>query len=211
MFKNYLKIAFRYLLRYKTYTAINTLGLAVGISCCILIMLFVRSEFSYDQFHSKANRIYRVWQDEKFQGQEFKNTVTSIPMGPAMQNSFPEVESICRFFPFNTLVKFGNNSFNENIMMVDSTIFKIFDFKLLQGNINDPFPTANSVILTPKMAKKYFGDSNPVGKNFEMQLGDAKQLFTVAGVAEHALRNRVSNMTCLSPIQMISSYFLKKY
>ena len=186
MFKNYLKIAFRYLLRYKTYTAINTLGLAVGISCCILIMLFVRSEFSYDQFHSKANRIYRVWQDEKFQGQEFKNTVTSIPMGPAMQNSFPEVESICRFFPFNTLVKFGNNSFNENIMMVDSTIFKIFDFKLLQGNINDPFPTANSVILTPKMAKKYFGDSNPVGKNFEMQLGDAKQLFTVAGVAEHA-------------------------
>ena len=73
MFRNYLKISLRYLLRYKTYTAINVLGLAVGITCCVLIMLFVRSEFSYDRFHTKADRIYRVWQDEKFQGQEFKN------------------------------------------------------------------------------------------------------------------------------------------
>ncbi|HEV8506569.1 MAG TPA: ABC transporter permease, partial [Chitinophagaceae bacterium] len=105
MFKNYLKISLRYLLRYKTYTAINTLGLAVGITCCILIMLFVRSEFSYDRFHTKANRIYRMWQDEKFQGQEFKNTITCLPMGPAMQSSFPEVEAMCRIYTTNTLIK----------------------------------------------------------------------------------------------------------
>ena len=80
MFKNYFKTAWRYLMRYKTYTAINILGLAVGITCCVLIMLFVRSEFSYDRFNTKADRIYRVWQEEKFQGQNFVNTVTPVPM-----------------------------------------------------------------------------------------------------------------------------------
>jgi len=190
MFKNYLKISLRYLLRYKTYTAINTLGLAVGITCCILIMLFVRSEFSYDRFHTKADRIYRVWESEKFQGQEFKNTVTPIPMGPAMQSSLPEVQEMCRVFTTNTLIKINNNSFNEKITMVDPSFFKIFDFKLLQGNRNDPFPTSNSVIITPKIAKKYFADARGIetvlGKSFEMQLGDEKQLFTVAGIAEQA-------------------------
>src|SRR5436190_15058128 len=102
MFSNYFKIAMRYLMRYKTYTAINILGLAVGISCCVLIMLFVRSEFSYNHFNTKADRIYRVWQDEKFDGQEFKNSITSIPMGPAIQSSFPETEAICRVYEFNT-------------------------------------------------------------------------------------------------------------
>src|SRR5678810_1030540 len=105
MFNNYFKIAMRYLMRYKTYTAINVLGLAVGITCCVSIMLFVRSEFSYDRFNIKADRIYRVWQEEKFQGQDFVNTVTPIPMGPAMQNSFAEVEAMCRVYPMNTLVK----------------------------------------------------------------------------------------------------------
>ena len=79
MFKNYLKIAVRYLIRYKTYTTINVLGLAVGITCCLLIMLFVRSEMSYDRFNSRASRIYRVWQDESGNdepGQEFENGVS---------------------------------------------------------------------------------------------------------------------------------------
>src|SRR3954468_14793423 len=98
MFRNYFKITMRYLFRYKTYTAINILGLAVGITCCILIMLFVRSEFSYDHFNTKADRIYRVWQDEKVNGQEFKNTFTSIPMGPAIKSSFPEVAATCRIY-----------------------------------------------------------------------------------------------------------------
>ena len=186
MFKNYLKISLRYLLRYKTYTTINVLGLAVGITCCVLIMLFVRSEFSYDRFHTKADRIYRMWQDEKFQGQEFKNTITSIPMGPAMQGSFPEVETMCRVFSSNTLIKVNNNSFNESFTMVDSTMFRIFDFKLIQGNRVDPFPTSNSVIITPKIAKKYFGNTDPMGKSFEIQLGDTKQLFTIAGIAAQA-------------------------
>jgi len=186
MFSNYLRIARRYLLRHKAYTAINVLGLAVGITCCVLIMLFVRSEFSYDKFNKKADRIFRVWQREKEQGQENINTVTPIPAGPAIAAAFPSVEATCRVFQFNTLVKVGNTSFDESITMVDSTLFRLFDFRLLQGNPENPFPTNSSVILTPEMAKKYFGDANPIGKTFEIQVGNMPQLFTVAGIARRA-------------------------
>src|SRR5438045_9698495 len=104
-------------------------------------------------------------------------------MGPAMKNSFPEVEAMCRVYQTNTMIKIGDNSFNENITMVDPSLFKIFDFKLLQGSRDNPFPTLNSVIITPAIAKKYFPqNTNAVGKSFEMQLGDNKELFTVAGI-----------------------------
>lgn len=173
-------------MRYKTYTAINILGLAVGITCCVLIMFFVRSEFSYDKFNTKANYIYRVWLDEKADGKEFTNTVTPIPAAFAIKSSMPEVESACRVYNISTLVKVDNNSFAENITMTDSTIFKMFDFRLLQGDKNNPFPAGNSVIVTAETAKKYFGNENAIGKNIEMQLGDEKKLFTVSGIAEKA-------------------------
>lgn len=186
MIRNYFKTAWRYLVRYKTYSAINILGLAVGITCCILIMLFVRTEFSYDRFHAKADRIYRVWQKEKVSGQEFTNVFTPIPMGPAIKSSFPEVDAVCRVISFNTLVSIGDNAFNENIIMVDSTLFTMFDFQLLQGTQNQPFPTANSVVITPEIAKKYFGTENATGKTFQMQLDDVQQLVTVAGIVKKA-------------------------
>ena len=184
MFRNYFKTAWRYLLRYKQYTIINILGLAVGITCCVLIMLFVRSEFSYDRFHSNAHRLYRIWQHEKAEGQDFINTVTPIPLAPTLRSTFPEVESVCRVYLFNTLAKLNTNSFNENVTMVDSTFFQIFDFKLLQGNKANPFPTPNSVILTTTTAKKYFGNANAIGKTIELSLGDEKTAFAVAGIAE---------------------------
>ena len=149
-------------------------------------MLFVRSEFSYDRFNTNANRIYRMWQREKSNGQEFMGTITSLPMGPGIKNNFSEVEAFSRVYVFNTLITIGDNSFNENITMVDSSLFKMFDFKLLEGSRNNPFPSNNSLIVTPEIAKKYFGTDNAVGKSFEMQLGDEKQLFTIAGIAERS-------------------------
>jgi putative ABC transport system permease protein len=184
MFKNYLRVALRNLIRYKEYTAINIFGLAVGIACCLLIMLFVRSELSYDRFHSKSGRIFRVWQEEKEEGHDFLNVVTPLPMASAMQNFFPEIESACRVYDFNQSVKSGDHSFIENINMIDPGFFEIFDFQLLTGNKNNPFPTANSILLTPATARKFFGITNAVGKNIEMQLGDHEQLFTVAGIVQ---------------------------
>ena len=186
MLSHYLKVAFRYLLKYKEYTAINILGLAVGITCCVLIMMFVRSEFSYDRFHSKSDRIYRAWQHEKYEDQEFINTVTPLPMAGALQSSFPEVEATCRIYAFNPMIRINASSFSEDARMVDSTFFKIFDFGLIEGDRNNPFPTANSVVLTPETAKKYFGKKTAVGKNLEIQLGDEKVLFTVTGIAKQS-------------------------
>jgi putative ABC transport system permease protein len=187
MIKNYLKVALRSLLRHKVYTVINITGLAVGITSCFLIYFFVKSEFSYDRFHSKADRIYRAWQYEKYQEHEFVNTVTPIPMAEAIQRSFPEVESTCRVNYFNAQASVGNRSFEENINMVDSGFFNLFDFALTKGDIRNPFPTSNSVILTPAASVKLFGtQSDPVGKSLNIQLGDNIIPFTVSGIAEPA-------------------------
>jgi len=186
MLKHYFKTGIRNLGRNKGYTAINILGLAVGITCCLLIMLFVRSEWSYDKFHSKSDRIYRMWQDEKYEDQQFVNTVTPIIMAPTLQKNFPEIESTCRLYSFNPVVTLDNNDFTENTMMVDSTFFQLFDFKLTEGSPAMPFPTTNSVILTKATAKKYFGNSSAIGKNIQIVLGDEKEIFTVSGISENA-------------------------
>ena len=129
MIRTYLKIAIRNLQRYKGHAIINISGLAVGITCCILIMLFVRNEFEYDTFHSKKDRLYRVWQHEKYEGQDFINVVTPIPMANALAQTFGEVEATCRIYSFNPLVQVnGQSSFTGDVRMVDSTFFQLFDF-----------------------------------------------------------------------------------
>lgn len=187
MIRNYLKVAMRYLLRNKGYTSINILGLAIGISCCVLIMLFVRSEFSYDKFHSKSDRIYRAWVREHNVGMDdILDIVTPLPLAGALQESFPEVASTCRIYALTPLVKIGDQSFSEDIRMVDSAFFKVFDFKLIEGNRDNPFPTSNSILLTENTAKKYFGKENAIGKNIEMQLGNEKVILSVAGIVKSA-------------------------
>src|SRR6187402_2841777 len=105
MFRNNLKVAFRHLGKHRGYTAINVLGLAVGIASCILIMLFVKSEWSFDRFHSKSDRLYRAWLEEHYEGQLFTNTVTPIPLGPVLQAGLPEIEATCRISGAKTSIK----------------------------------------------------------------------------------------------------------
>ena len=184
MFRNYFKVATRYLLRNKGYTLINTLGLAIGITCCILIMLFVRSEWSYDKFHSKSDRLYRAWLQENYEGQSFTNTLTPIPLASVLVSNIPEVESACRVYVFNTLVQHENNRFNEQVNMVDPNFFQVFDFNLVQGNPGSVLQQHSAIILSESLAKKYFGNSMPIGKNLELQMGQENMLFTVTGVVE---------------------------
>src|SRR5688500_7948198 len=183
MIFNQLKTAFRYLSRHKGYAFINIAGLSVGIACCLLIMLFVKSEWSYDRFHSKADRIYRVWLDEIYEGKHFINTVTPIPLAPALQSNIPEVEAVCRVYNFNGLVKNGNNTFNESINMVDSNFFKVFNFPIKEGEREVALGSHRSVVISENIAKKYFGKEPAIGKTVEMQLGNDKVLFTVSAVA----------------------------
>src|SRR5215218_7944392 len=184
MFSNYLKVAFRYLAKHKGYTFINVLGLAVGIACCILIMQFVKSEWRFDRFHAKSDRLYRAWLEEHYEGNIFTNTVTPIPLVPVLQMGLPEVQAACRVSGGETAVKYGTVVFNDPVALVDSNFFSVFDFALKQGNIKNPFPTPNSLVITESAAKKFFGNSNPLGKNLEIDLTKAKVLYTVSAIAK---------------------------
>lgn len=184
MLKNCFKVALRYLAKHKGYTVINVVGLGVGVACCILIMLFVKSEWSFDRFHSKSDRIYRAWLEEHYQGEVFRNTVTPIPLVPVLQNGVPEVEAACRVSGGNTTVKFQKLSFNDNVGLVDSNFFSFFDFALKEGSAKTVFSTTSSAVITERVAKKYFGAGQPIGKRLEIELSKGKGLFTVTGVAK---------------------------
>jgi putative ABC transport system permease protein len=185
MFRNYLKVGIRYLRNHKGYTLINISGLAVSIACCLLIMVFVRSELSYDRFHSKSDRLYRAWLEEHYQGEIFTNTITPIPLGPVLQAGLPEIESTCRISGGKTAIRYNNNSFDDPVYIVDSTFFNLFDFPLIAGNTQTPFASSSSVVITEKAAKKYFGNVNPLGKTLEIELNSDKMLFNVSAVAKN--------------------------
>jgi putative ABC transport system permease protein len=207
MLKNYLLIAQRYLLRYKSYTTINVLGLAVGIACCVLIMLFVRSEFSYDRWNSKADRTYRLWQRVKIQDQEFSTAIMPLPAGPQVAADLPAVEASCRVFGYNSVVKSNNTTFNENITMVDTSLFQLFDLSLERGNRERPFPNPHTLLLTPELAKKYFGDRDPLGQQMEVSVGDSLRLFTVAGIVRPAPEESSIRYGLLIPYTNVPSMF----
>lgn len=199
MFSNYLKVALRYLSKHKGYTFINVAGLAVGIAACILIMLFVKSEWSYDHFHSKADRIHRAWLQEFYEGEVFTNVATPIPLGPLLQDNLGEVEAVSRVTNINAPITYQGNIFNYPVTMADSTFFELFDFELLKGDPDNPFPTKNSIILTEEAATMFFGTESPLGKTLELQLGEEQQLFTVTGLAHNVPNESSIQFSMLIP------------
>ncbi len=165
MLKNYFKIAFRNLWRHKTFSFINIIGLTVGLTACFLIFLFVSFEMSYDSFHSKSDRIYRLVTDLKTPSENMHIPITSWAFAPKIKSELPEVESFTRISQESLLIKKDNLKFQEdNILFADSSLFKVFDFKLIQGNpetvLKDPF----NIVLSETAAKKYFGTEDPMGK-----------------------------------------------
>lgn len=184
MIKNILKVSFRYLFRHKGYTFINIAGLAVGIAACILIALFVRSEWSFNHMHGQADRIHRAWLQENYEGEIFRNTATPIPLGPLLSNNLPEAEIVTRVTDISAPIKHNANTFNYPVTMVDSTFFNIFDFELLKGDRQNPFPDKNSIILTQETATNFFGNSTAVGETLELEIGGENLLFTISGITE---------------------------
>jgi len=189
MLKNYMKIAFRSLWRAKAHTLINVFGLALGIGCCILISLFVREEMTFDKFHSKADRIYRVYAREDWgEKQQFFATITPFPMGPALKANLPEVEYHVRINPISTQVKIGQNQFNENVVIGGQNFFDVFDFEIATGN-NQVLKNQSAVVLSQRMAVKYFGDSDPINKSISILLGEKFEDFTVKAVVKNVPTN----------------------
>lgn len=175
MFQNYLKIAFRNLLKHKTYSTINVLGLAVGMASCLIILLFVQYELSYDKYHANADRIYRV--SRQFYNQDGQLNLwlgpIAPPFAPMLRTDFPQIEVAQLLRDFNTKLKIGEQTFIENrFFWADEHVLNIFSFELLKGDRANVLKEPNSIVLTESMAQKYFGETDPIGKviNYEDQL-----------------------------------------
>jgi len=189
MLQNYFKIAIRSLWRSKAHSLINILGLGLGVACCILIVMFVHDEWTFDQFHTKANRIYRVYAREDWgEKQQFFATQTPLPMGPALKDNFPEIEKQVRINPVSSQIKVGDVQFNEQVIIGGQDFFDVFDFDVLVGD-RDALHSQSGVVITERIAKKYFGEANPINKVISLQLGENFEDFSVKAVTANVPTN----------------------
>ncbi|QRR00091.1 ABC transporter permease [Dyadobacter sandarakinus] len=188
MLKNYLKIAFRNLWKHKVFSFLNVMGLTVGMSACFLIFMYVSFELSYDAFHTKGDRIYRLVTDIKTPSETINTSVTSWAFAPAIKADFPEVEAVTRVSSGSFLVRKGDIKFQEDkTLFADSTLFKVFDFKMIAGDPKTALKDQLSIVLPQKTAKKYFGDADPIGQTLLLS-GDGLPA-KVTGVIEDIPEN----------------------
>lgn len=166
MIKNYLKVAIRNLWKHKSFSAINIFGLAVGIATCLVIMVFVIDELSYDKYNKKADRIYRVDGDINFGGTHWILAVAPDPMGPTLKKDYPQVEQYVRFRDNGGFrVKKGNENVQENkVIRADSALFDVFTLPMIAGDPKTALVDPKTVVVTEKIAKKYFNSTDVVGK-----------------------------------------------
>lgn len=177
MLKNYFKIAWRNLLRHKVYSAINIMGLAIGIAACILIFLFVRDELTYEDHFDKADRIYRITNDINLQGQTDKFALTPFPLADALKKDYPVIESIARVMPIGKqTVWYQEKAFNEeDLFFADSTFFRIFNYPFLYGDPATALNQPKSIVITEELAEKYFGSAeNAMGKPLQFSKNSHK-------------------------------------
>jgi putative ABC transport system permease protein len=169
MLKNYIKTAWRNLLKNKSFSVINILGLSIGLACFILIALFVINELSYDRYNKKADRIFRINSDILFGGTSFSIGQSPDPIGAALKNDYPQVEQFTRIFVNGSKeIKKGNVFINEpDIANVDSTFFDVFSLPALYGDTRTALNDPNTVVITERMAIKYFNNPNAVGETIE--------------------------------------------
>lgn len=186
MIKSYLKIALRNVLKLKVHSLINIAGLAIGMACFILIMLWVQDELSFDKFHEKAGRIYRLCTSADF-GSPQTWAFAPVPAAPAMKEEFPEVINTVRFdYPYSGPVEYGEKLIQEEgICFADNSIFEVFSFPFISGDPRTALTTAYSVVITHDMAAKYFGAEDPLGKIIKIYGGE----FAVTGVVENIPNN----------------------
>jgi putative ABC transport system permease protein len=188
MIKNYLRVALRNLRNYKAYSLINIIGLAVGIACCIAIMLFVRDELSYDRFNEYAVQIYRPRLLGRVNGHDINIAMSPVAMGPAVYRDLPDVVAYTRLAKSaSTVVRYKDKTFIEDRFFgADSTVFDVFTFPFVAGNAKTALTQPNTVVITESIAHKYFGNENPIGRILNT---GKKDNFVVTGVIKDIPQN----------------------
>jgi len=192
MLKNYYLVALRNMRKHKLFSVINIVGLVIGMTCCLLIFVYVQDELSYDRFQKDYQNIYRVALHGRISGQEILTSNSSLPLAQAMLTEIPGVEEVIRLKPANggggMAVRYDNLSFLEDkFFYADSNFYNFFSFKLLKGNANTALKEPNSVVITEAIAKKYFGNEEPLGKT--LVIGNDKLACKVTGITAEAPSN----------------------
>ncbi len=212
MLKNILKSAFRNFAKHKTFTLLNVLGLSLGLAASILIMQFVKYEKSYDTFHSQLDNIYRIQYNTIQNGKYTVECAAAVPaVGPEFKNNFPEVKEFTRLFPLSGIISYsspekGFISFREEKMqLTDPEVFKVFDFKLLQGNPETSLGEPNKIVLSEAAAKKYFGDEDPIGKRLTWASWQGELEMEVTGVFENIPENSHIKFDLLMSFQTLNN------
>ncbi|HEX9974328.1 MAG TPA: ABC transporter permease [bacterium] len=204
MFKNYLKIALRNIKKHKGFSFINVTGLAIGMAICILMLLWVRDELSFDRFHENGDQIYRVVSEIHTADHISRNARTPNPLGLTLKAKYPEIINFVRFQGFDQwLVKYEDKSFiNDNLGTADPSFFEMLSFPFIKGDPKTALKDKNSIVITENMAKKYFGDEDPMGKVLKI-LED----FTVTGVIKNIPENSHFHFDCIFPIEIMESFW----
>ncbi|MBS1599124.1 MAG: ABC transporter permease [Bacteroidetes bacterium] len=197
MLKNFFKVAFRNLWRNKGFSAINIVGLAIGMASAIIILLWIQNEVSYDQFHEKKDRIYEVWNRAKIDGKLAAWNTTPKILARTLERDLPEVEQSTRVNWQNKfLFLLGDKKFMIAGNYVDSNFFQMFSFPLVKGDPKTVLKETYSIVITEKLAKKLFGNENPMGKMINVRNTDN---FTVTGIAKDVPNNTRFDFECLFP------------
>ena len=165
MIKNYLIVAFRNIRRQKAFSFINIMGLAVGMACCIIILLGIQDTLSQDRFHENSNDIYRIIEEVEFANFSEKWAVTAGPLGPSLKKDFPEIINTARIlWPIQMLMAYKDRHFEEKVVFTDGAIFEMFTLPFTKGDPSTALDGPDSMVLSEKIAQKYFGNENPIGK-----------------------------------------------
>ena len=186
MFKNYLKTAWRNLRKNKLYSIINIFGLTVGLAACLLIGVYINNELSYDKFNTNADRIVRATMEYKQAETVNEVATTGTKVGPQFKRTFPAIEEYVRTYIGSSIIKNGEKIFDEpRVLYADDPFFKVFSFKLIEGNAATALDAPGKIVLTSSMAKKYFGKENPVDKTLSVNGKD----MIVSAVCDDAPQN----------------------
>lgn len=238
MIRNYIKLAFRNLMKHKTFSFINVFGLTIGLTCCMLISLYIFHEYSYDQFHEKGDRIYQLNTVFKENGEERASATVPAAMAAALQQDYPEIEETTRLLRLweddKTLMKYDKDGMSKvfyetNGYVADASYFDIFTYNFIEGNPKTALEDPNSLVVTEEIAKKIFGDQSAIGKQVRISSStNGDHEYTITGVFKPhqqpthlnprfimsvkggGLENFFLNSTTLLNNNMFFTYFLLK-
>jgi len=200
MFKNYVIVTLRNIKKQKAYAFISIAGFAVGLATCILILLYVIHELSYDKFHANSNRIYRIGVEGNLSGSYVKYPRSNLGTGPTMLKDYPEVESFTRIYSLNRMPVEHNKIrfYEERLFYVDNSFFEVFSFSLNQGNPESALIAPYCIVLTQDMARKYFGDEPAIGRQLKL---NNRFDYTVTGIMENCPENSHLQFDALCSIE----------